>query len=81
MKKQEQEGLLFADEVLNGEKYDLTETGFSPQMPQLAYSHKNGKLWAGDCVEWMKTLQTASVDLVFADPPYNIKKADWDDFN
>ena len=81
MKKQEQEGLLFADEVLNGEKYDLTETGFSPQMPQLAYSHKNGKLWAGDCVEWMKTLQKASVDLVFADPPYNIKKADWDDFN
>lgn len=28
----------------------------------------------------MESLPDASVDLIFADPPYNIKKADWDDF-
>ena len=28
-----------------------------------------GRILAGDCVEAMKRLPTASVDLVFADPP------------
>lgn len=44
------------------------------------YIRKNGILFTDDCLEWLKTLRDASVDLVFADPPYNIKKADWDKF-
>lgn len=40
----------------------------------------NGALFTGDCVEWMKTIRGSSVDLVFADPPYSIKKAEWDNF-
>jgi DNA modification methylase len=32
----------------------------------------------GDCLEYMKTLQPASVDFVYADPPYGVGKADWD---
>ena len=48
--------------------------------PQLAYQHPNGQLWMGDSIAWMKMLPDHSVDLVFADPPYNIKKADWDTF-
>lgn len=48
--------------------------------PQLYYDHPNGQLWRGDAVAWLRSLPSASVDLVFADPPYNIKKADWDDF-
>ena len=44
------------------------------------YSHPNGQIWRGDCVEWLKTLAAGSVDLVFADPPYNIRKAEWDTF-
>ena len=27
----------------------------------------------GDCLEVLKTLPSASVDLVFADPPYNLQ--------
>ena len=27
----------------------------------------------GDCIELMRSLPTASVDLVFADPPYNLQ--------
>jgi len=47
---------------------------------QLHYENKDGKLYLGDSVEWLKSLPTSSVDLVFADPPYNVKKADWDHF-
>ena len=31
-----------------------------------------------DCLEWLPTLEEASVHLVYADPPYNIGKAEWD---
>jgi site-specific DNA-methyltransferase (adenine-specific) len=48
--------------------------------PQLFYQHENGQLWHGNSIEWMKSLPDESVDLIFADPPYNIKKADWDTF-
>jgi site-specific DNA-methyltransferase (adenine-specific) len=50
------------------------------EKPQLCYENINGKLFYGDSIEWLKTLPTGSVDLVFADPPYNINKADWDTF-
>lgn len=46
----------------------------------LQYEHPNGKLYVGDSVAWMNSIESQSVDLVFADPPYNIKKADWDNF-
>jgi len=47
---------------------------------QLHHKSKNGKLFLGDSILWLKTLRAESVELVFADPPYNIKKADWDTF-
>lgn len=47
---------------------------------QLFYNHKNGQLWLGDSIEWLKSLPSESVDLIFADPPYNINKAVWDSF-
>lgn len=50
-------------------------TGF-----QLQYSHPHGKIYQGDSIDWLKSLESQSVDLIFADPPYNIKKADWDNF-
>lgn len=39
-----------------------------------------GTIYQGDSIAWLKSVDAASVDLVFADPPYNIKKADWDNF-
>lgn len=44
------------------------------------YNHPNGRLYCGDCAEWLKSIPSKSIDLVFADPPYNIKKAEWDTF-
>lgn len=48
--------------------------------PQLFYCHPHGKIWIGDVISWLRSLDSESVDLVFADPPYNIKKAEWDTF-
>lgn len=47
---------------------------------EIKYSHPNGTLFEGNSIEWLKTLKENSVNLVFADPPYNLKKADWDNF-
>ncbi len=47
---------------------------------QRFYSHRNGELWLGNAIEWLKTLPSESVDLVVADPPYNLKKVEWDTF-
>jgi site-specific DNA-methyltransferase (adenine-specific) len=44
------------------------------------YVHPHGSLYQGDSIAWLKTLDSETVDLIFADPPYNIKKADWDKF-
>lgn len=46
----------------------------------LIYEHKNGNIYQGDSIKWLQSLETASIDLIFADPPYNINKADWDKF-
>lgn len=50
------------------------------QIPSIYYEHPNGELWLGDAIEWLSSLKSESVDLIFADPPYNIKKAEWDTF-
>lgn len=47
---------------------------------QLHYEHPHGRLFQGDSFAWLTSLADASVDLIFADPPYNIKKAEWDNF-
>lgn len=46
--------------------------------PGIYYQHRNGVLYWGDCVEYMRTLNDESVDMIFADPPYNIGKDKWD---
>ncbi|MBI5056356.1 MAG: site-specific DNA-methyltransferase [Nitrospirae bacterium] len=47
---------------------------------RLHYEHPNGKLYQGDSIAWLNSLKDESIDLIFADPPYNINKADWDSF-
>lgn len=60
----------------------MTECSFAavPTFFQLQYEHSNGRLYQGDSIKWLESLPSSSVDLVFADPPYNIKKAEWDNF-
>lgn len=69
----------FGELQLKGEKYHI-DLSTGNHIPALFYQHPNGRLWQGDSIEWLKTLESESIDLIFADPPYNIKKADWDTF-
>ena len=39
-----------------------------------------GKLYQEDCISWLKTRPIGEAEVFFVDPPYNIKKAEWDTF-
>jgi len=45
------------------------------------FSTRSGKLYKKDAIDFLKELETNSIHLIFADPPYNIKKAEWDTFS
>jgi site-specific DNA-methyltransferase (adenine-specific) len=42
--------------------------------PKPAFTTKLGELYEADCMVVLPTLKAASVDAVFADPPFNLKK-------
>ncbi len=65
---------------LEGTYHKLSRQQLKTKKLKLFYSHASGEIWLGDSLLWLKGLQSASVDLIFADPPYNIKKAEWDTF-
>jgi len=66
------------DVVQVGKLHDVSSSqeGFC-----LQYSHPHGTLFHGDSIRWLQSLSDDSVDLVFADPPYNANKAEWDSFD
>jgi len=73
------ESMLFTlDAVGSGRRHDpaVGDHGFA-----LQYSHPNGEVFQGDSVKWLRSLEPNSIDLIFADPPYNAKKAEWDTFD
>ena len=47
--------------------------GASSRTPRLILEHETARIVGGDCVAAMARLPAASVDLVFADPPYNLQ--------
>src|SRR5437667_7265 len=53
---------------------------FAARDPQPLFTTDRGTLHIGDSLRWLSSLEPKSVDLVFADPPYSIGKADWDLF-
>lgn len=70
---------LFAEEQLaKGQIFELDT--LKSDEPQPFYQHPNGTIYIGDSVRWLASLPSESVDLIVADPPYNIKKAEWDTF-
>ena len=48
--------------------------------PEAAYERGNGFFYCGDSLSLLQQVRDEAVDLIFADPPYNIAKADWDKF-
>jgi site-specific DNA-methyltransferase (adenine-specific) len=43
-----------------------------PSGPKPIYKSTNSKLFLGDCVEVLASMPEDSVDMIFADPPYNL---------
>ena len=41
---------------------------------ELAFKTNFGKLYHGDCLDLLSTLENESFDLIFADPPFNLNK-------
>jgi len=70
----------FGKPMLRGTFAEIDSEALNPATPTLFYTHPNGDIWVGDASAWLGSLESESVDLVFADPPYNIKKAEWDTF-
>ena len=46
----------------------------------LQHSTALGELHCGDSLPWLESFADGSVDLVVADPPYGVGKAEWDSF-
>lgn len=70
----------FGQPMLKGTFIQTDGNQFIPDDPKIYYQHPCGEIWCGDSIIWLRSLKSESVDLVFADPPYNIKKAEWDSF-
>ena len=77
MKRNTEPLTFFGHKQKKGKRHDIN---LQSDKLQMIYNHPNGKLWSGDCFMWLNSLPDESVDLIFADPPYNIKKANWDTF-
>jgi len=70
----------FGKPNLIGKLMELNRKSTPVHEPQLFYLNPHGQLWLGDSLVWLRGLEPESVDLIFADPPYNLGKADWDHF-
>ena len=70
----------FGQPMVRGSFAQIDSAQLTPDLPALFYSHPNGEIWIADAIAWLRSLKSESVDLIFADPPYNIKKAEWDSF-
>lgn len=80
LKRKEPLPTLFDDLPATGKDGQVEQEKLKDGTPQVYYSHPGGRLWLGDSVQWLAQLERKSVDLMFADPPYGIGKAKWDEF-
>jgi len=78
--RRSQERDLFESLPPSGHQHEISAQKLKGGQVQPYYTHPNGVLYLADSIAWLKSLKPASVDLIFADPPYNIGKADWDQF-
>lgn len=59
--------------------YKMITSGH-PNPTKPCFCTENGLLYQDDSLLWLSQIPDNSIDMIFADPPYNIKKAEWDKF-
>lgn len=62
-----------------GSIYQILQQSFDmkasmPPLPAMVFESAMGKLYQGNCLALMPHMDSDSVDLIFADPPFNLKK-------
>lgn len=62
------------DSIYKFLEQNQTESSPEVPMPQMALETKLGRLYQGDCLSLMQHQDSDSVDLIFADPPFNLNK-------
>ena len=63
-----------ADLVYSTIKEQLEDEETKTHMPPAVYETSLGKLYQGNCLELMQNMDSDSIDLIFADPPFNLNK-------
>lgn len=71
----------FGEKILKGKIVESKDPDSENSAPHIYYEHPHGKFFLGDSLLVMRTFEDMSIDLIFADPPYSLKKADWDCFD
>ncbi len=66
--------------MFKGQRAPFDLARLDPAVPTRLYTYPNGEIWVGEAIAWLSSLESECANLVFADPPYNIKKAEWDSF-
>lgn len=60
--------------IISSPQTPNTSEKASTALPTLVLETDLGRLFHGDCIELMRTLPSDSVDMIFADPPFNLNK-------
>lgn len=63
-----------SDAVLEALENQITKETTQVAKPHAVFSTQLGELYQGDCLDLLANIDSDSVDLVFADPPFNLAK-------
>lgn len=63
-----------ARDVIDLIRNDIEQPGNFTEPPPVVFETKFGRLHQGDCMDLMHYMENDSIDMVFADPPFNLKK-------
>jgi len=63
-----------ADEIYQFIKHQIIKKETAKPTPLIIYETTIGKLYRGDCLDLMHNMGSDSIDLIFADPPFNLNK-------